>query len=41
MRNLCCKCPHYYNERSWEGDCDWVPDSKGGESNFRELTEDR
>lgn len=23
MRNLCCKCPHYYNERSWEGDYDW------------------
>lgn len=23
MRNLCCKCPHYYNERSWDGDCDW------------------
>ena len=22
-RNLCCKCPHYYNERSWEGDYDW------------------
>ena len=23
MRNLCCKCPHYYNEQSWEGDYDW------------------
>lgn len=23
MRNLCCKCPHYYNEHSWEGDYDW------------------
>lgn len=22
-RNLCCKCPHYYNEHSWEGDYDW------------------
>jgi len=23
MRNLCCKCPHYYNEKSWEGEYDW------------------
>lgn len=23
MRNLCCRCQHYYNERSWEGDYDW------------------
>lgn len=22
MRNLCCKCPHYYNEPHWEGG-DW------------------
>lgn len=23
MRNLCCKCPHYYNECSWDGEYDW------------------
>ena len=23
MRNLCCKCPHYYKETSWEGDYDY------------------
>ena len=23
MRNLCCKCPHYYKVTSWEGDYDY------------------
>lgn len=23
MRNLCCKCPHYYNEQSYCGEYDW------------------
>lgn len=22
-RNLCCKCPHYYNEQSYCGEYDW------------------
>lgn len=23
MRNLCCKCPHYYNEQSYCGEYEW------------------
>lgn len=23
MRNLCCKCPHYYSEQSYDGEYDW------------------
>ena len=23
MRNLCCKCPHYYSEHSYDGEYDW------------------
>lgn len=33
MRNLCCKCPHYYSEYDYNGDYDWGCRVFGSECN--------
>lgn len=33
MRNLCCKCPHYYSGQSYDGEYDWGCRVFGNECN--------